>query len=160
MTQKEDQYFLKLAIRLAFDGMRKNEGGPFGAIVVKNGKIVGKGNNKVTSANDPTAHAEVTAIRDACRNLNTYQLDSCTLYSSCEPCPMCLGAIYWARPARLVFAASHLDAASIAGFDDQFIYEELEKEFDQRKIPATQLLREEGLQPFLEWKEKEDKRRY
>jgi guanine deaminase len=156
----QDIYFIRQAIELAYSGMRNNEGGPFGAIVVKDGEIIGRGNNQVALHNDPTAHAEMVAIRDACSNLQHFQLEDCTLYSSCEPCPMCLGAIYWARPARIVYAASHHDAAEIAGFDDRFIYREIEKPVDKRKIPAQQLLREEGLGPFQEWRDKADKTLY
>lgn len=154
-----DDYFLQEAIRLAREGMTTGKGGPFGAIVVKNGQIVGRGSNSVTSTNDPTAHAEVVAIRDACKNLNTFQLAGCTLYASCEPCPMCLGAIYWARPERIVFGAFHSDAAD-AGFDDQFIYEELDKPRPQRSIPMTQVLRDEANAVFSEWKAKLDKIHY
>lgn len=156
----QDKAFLREAIRLAHEGMRKGVGGPFGAVIVKDGKIVGKGSNQVTSTNDPTAHAEVTAIRDACKNLNNFQLDGCTLYASSEPCPMCLGAIYWARPDRLVFAASHEDAAKIAGFDDSFIYEEIQLPITERKITTQQALREEGAKPFEEWRAMEGKTLY
>lgn len=145
---------------MAKEGMRLNAGGPFGAVIVKDGQVVGKGFNRVTSDNDPTAHAEVTAIRDACKNIGDYQLTGCTIYASCEPCPMCLGAIYWARPERIVYAATHQDAAEIAGFDDQFIYEELAVPPESRKIPAACLLREEGLEPFLEWQSKPDRDLY
>ena len=138
------------AIRLAAEGMERGDGGPFGAVVVKDGKIVGRGWNKVTSSNDPTAHAEVTAIRDACRNLSSFQLDGCEIYTTCEPCPMCLGAIYWSRPEKIYYACTHKDAAA-AGFDDSFIYKELEKELDKRKIPGFQLLRENGLELFSKW---------
>ncbi len=144
------------AIQLAFEGMRRRAGGPFGALVVKEGRIVGEGYNQVALTNDPTAHAEVVAIREACRHLNTFQLDGCTLYASCEPCPMCLGAIYWARPAHLVFAASRHDAAAI-DFDDAFIYDEIERPHDHRRIPTRQLMREEGLAPFAEWRNMSDK---
>ena len=155
-----DQHFLRMAIELAKEGMRTNAGGPFGAVIVKDGQVVGKGYNRVTSNNDPTAHAEVTAIREACQTLGHYQLTDCTIYASCEPCPMCLGAIYWARPERIVYAATHQDAAEIAGFDDRFIYEELERPPEARKIPATCLLREEGLEPFKEWRAKPDRDLY
>lgn len=157
---QQDEYFLQKAIDLAKVGMRENLGGPFGAVIVKDGRVVGQSSNLVTSTNDPTAHAEVSAIRDACRNMQTYQLDGCVLYTSCEPCPMCLGAIYWARPDRVVYAATHQDADEIAGFDDKFIYEELDKKPNERKIKMVQLLGEEGKKPFLEWKEKEDKKSY
>jgi len=151
--------FMEEAIRIGLDGVRDNEGGPFGAVVVKDGEIIGRGNNQVTSTNDPTAHAEVMAIRDACSKLGTFQLDGCEIYTSCEPCPMCLGAIYWARPDKLYYACTKADASEI-GFDDGFIYEELELPLDQRKIPFTQLLREEALELFKEWTEKDDKVSY
>lgn len=152
----EHEKFLREAIRLSFEGMRNGEGGPFGAIVVKNGEIIGRGNNKVAATNDPTAHAEVVAIREACRHLGHFQLNDCILYTSCEPCPMCLGAIYWARPEKMFFACTKTDAAAI-GFDDDFIYREIEIPLPERKIPAIQLLRQEGLKAFDEWKAKEDK---
>ena len=113
--------FMSEAVKAALKGMNNNEGGPFGCIVVKDGKIIGKGNNKVTSTNDPTAHAEVTAIRDACKNVGSFQLDGCIIYTSCEPCPMCLGAIYWARPDKVFYGSNQQDAANI-GFDDEVIY--------------------------------------
>lgn len=147
---------MKAAIELARQGMNSNTGGPFGCIVVKDGKIVGKGSNKVTSSNDPTAHAEVVAIRDACKNLATFQLDGCEIYTSCEPCPMCMGAIYWARPSKVYFAGNRHDAAH-AGFDDSMIYEELTAPFDQRKIPVINLGREQALQLFQDWISKPDK---
>lgn len=149
MTNQDD-FFLREAIQLAREGMTSGQGGPFGSVIVRDGVIVGKGCNKVTSTNDPTAHAEVVAIRDACQNLGTFQLDGCTLYASCEPCPMCLGAIYWARPSRIVYAAFHTDAAG-AGFDDQFIYEEIDKPREERHIPMHQLLRDEANTVFEEW---------
>ncbi len=151
--------FMQAAIDLALEGMRAGKGGPFGAVVVKDGKIIGRGSNSVLATNDPTAHAEVTAIRDACKNLGTFQLDGCELYTSCEPCPMCLGAIYWARPMKVYYACTRQDAAEI-GFDDEFIYEEIEKPLDQRQIPAQQLLRAEALQAFQEWGSKGDKTLY
>ncbi|KAB7730284.1 tRNA-specific adenosine deaminase [Rudanella paleaurantiibacter] len=154
-----DEYFMREAIRLAREGMNAGKGGPLGSIIVKDGQIVGRGSNEVTSTNDPTAHAEVVAIRDACRNLNTFQLDGCTLYASCEPCPMCLGAIYWARPERIVYGAFHSDAAG-AGFDDQFIYQEIDKPREQRSIPMSQALRDEANTVFDEWKVKTDKTKY
>jgi guanine deaminase len=154
-----DRDFLRMAIELARQGMNNNEGGPFGALVVKNGQIIGRGNNRVTSSNDPTAHAEVVAIRDACQNLGHFQLEDCVLYTSCEPCPMCLGAIYWARPDRIVFAASREDAAA-AGFDDDFIYQEINLLPAERSISASQDLVEEANGVFEEWKEKMDRREY
>src|SRR5690606_30262691 len=132
MTQ--DQKFLLRAIELSRAGMKDKKGGPFGCVIVKDGKIVGEGCNEVTTQNDPTAHAEVVAIRDACKNLHTYQLTDCDVYASCEPCPMCLGAIYWARPRRVIYANTKQDAAAI-DFDDQFIYDEIEKEDLRRSIP-------------------------
>lgn len=151
--------FMVAAIELAKRGVEKNEGGPFGCVIVKNGEIVGRGNNKVTSSNDPTAHAEVTAIRDACRNLNSFQLDGCEIYTSCEPCPMCLGAIYWARPDNIYFACSREDAALI-GFDDEMIYQEINIPISERKIPTSQQLRKIGLEAFELWSSKEDKTEY
>ena len=139
--------------------MNKNTGGPFGAIVVKNGEIIGRGNNAVTTTNDPTAHAEVMAIREACANLNTFQLDGCEIYTSCEPCPMCLGAIYWARTSKLYYACSKSDAAA-AGFDDDFIYKEIDLPGSERKIAFVQLLQEEAQEIFSEWIKKEDKVNY
>jgi guanine deaminase len=147
------------AIQLSIAGMMDNEGGPFGAVVVKDGVIVGKGNNRVTSSNDPTAHAEVVAIRDACARLNSFQLDGCSLYTSCEPCPMCLGAIYWARPDKVFYACTRDDAAEIE-FDDAFIYEEISVPIEARTIKMVQISREEALEAFKQWKEKTDKTRY
>ncbi len=158
MTES-DQIFMKEAINLSILGMTNNEGGPFGAIVVKDGKIIGKGNNKVTSTNDPTAHAEIVAIRDACKNLNSFQLNGCILYTSCEPCPMCLGAIYWARPDKIVYACTRNDAAAI-DFDDAFIYQEIQTPLHARKIVMEQVLRDDALVAFSKWKEKMDKTQY
>jgi guanine deaminase len=157
MTREEK--FMLEAIRYSMHGIQNNEGGPFGCIVVKGEEVVGRGNNKVTSSNDPTAHAEVTAIRDACKNLNTFQLTDCEIYTSCEPCPMCLGAIYWARPKAVYYANTRIDAASI-GFDDSMIYDELAAPFNKRKIPIIQLGREEALKVFQAWQNKEDKKQY
>ena len=150
---------MRRAIELAQMGIELNSGGPFGAVVVKDGEIVGEGCNRVTSTNDPTAHAEILAIRNACEKLNSFQLDDCILYTSCEPCPMCLGAIYWARPLRVFYAATREDAANI-GFDDQFIYEEIEKNFEHRQMKLFNLMREEGLTLFENWTHKEDKTEY
>ena len=147
---KTDEDFLREAIALAREGMTTGQGGPFGCVIVRDGEVVGRGCNRVTSTNDPTAHAEVVAIRDACQQLGTFQLTGCTLYASCEPCPMCLGAIYWARPDRIVYGAFHTDAAG-AGFDDQFIYEEIDKPRDQRRIPMQNCLRDEADAVFREW---------
>ena len=147
------------AIRLAQNGIDSNAGGPFGAVVVKDGEIIGEGFNKVTSTNDPTAHAEVVAIRNACEHLGNFQLDGCILYTSCEPCPMCLGAIYWARPAQVFYAATREDAANV-GFDDEFIYKEIEKNFEDRQMKLVNVLREEGLKVFKNWEVKMDKTKY
>lgn len=155
MIQTEEEKFMQEAILLAFENI-KNGGGPFAALVVKNGKIVGKGANRVTANNDPTAHAEVMAIRDACKNLATFQLTDCVIYTTCEPCPMCLGAIYWARPTKIYYAANKADAAAI-NFDDKFIYEEIEKPVGKRKIPALELLRTSGIKVFEEWKNNEQR---
>jgi tRNA(Arg) A34 adenosine deaminase TadA len=158
--QHADEPFLREAIALAREGMDRNDGGPFGCVIVKDGRVVGRGNNRVTSSNDPTAHAEVVAIREACQKLGSFQLDGCTLYTSCEPCPMCLGAIYWARPDRIVFAATREDAAD-AGFDDQLIYDELPLPPEQRRIPTeARVLRPEARAVFETWKAKEDKTAY
>ena len=151
--------FMQRAIALAIENVRSGRGGPFGAVIVKNGKIIAEGANGVTATNDPTAHAEITAIRAACLALKDFQLTGCDLYTSCEPCPMCLGAIYWARPARVYYAATANDAAA-AGFDDSFIYEQLPLPFEQRKIPMKRLLREEAQAAFAAWKEKSDKVSY
>ncbi len=150
---------MRQAIALAQNGIDKNAGGPFGAIVVKNGEIIGEGCNRVTSTNDPTAHAEVVAIRNACAKLGSFQLDDCVIYTSCEPCPMCLGAIYWARPKQVFFACTREDAARI-GFDDQFIYEEIEKNFENRQMKLVNLMRDQGLTVFVNWANKTDKTKY
>ena len=155
----EDEKWMRMAIDFARKGMLTNEGGPFGAIIVKDGNIVGVGNNKVTSSNDPTAHAEIVAIRNACKNLGTFQLDDCIIYTSCEPCPMCLGAIYWARPKKIFFGCNRHDAADI-NFDDNFIYEEINTPHEYRGIKTLQILREEALKVFHEWDNKEDKKEY
>jgi tRNA(Arg) A34 adenosine deaminase TadA len=150
MENTDSISFMREAIRLATENVSQRNGGPFGAIVVKNGEIVGRGYNQVTAINDPTAHAEVMAIRDACHNLQTFQLDGCLLYTSCEPCPMCLGAIYWARPDKLYYGCTKDDAAAIA-FDDAFIYEELKVPLSERKMPMLPLSREEALVAFQLW---------
>jgi len=157
MTREEK--FMQEAIALSQNGIQQNEGGPFGCIIVKDDKIVGRGNNKVTSTNDPTAHAEVVAIRDACKNLGTFQLDGCEVYASCEPCPMCLGAIYWARPKVIYFANNRQDAAEI-GFDDSMIYDEMSAKIGDRKIPIKTLGRDAALKVFEDWKNKIDKTAY
>jgi len=157
MTREEK--FMQEAILLSLKGMANNEGGPFGCVIVKGDEIVGRGNNKVSSTNDPTAHAEVSAIRDACKNLHTFQLTGCEIYTSCEPCPMCLGAIYWARPKVVYYANNRQDAAEI-GFDDSMIYEEMMVAIEDRKIPILPLGRENALKVFHQWKEKDDKTHY
>src|SRR5882757_2338084 len=142
--------YMRAAIQLSLSKMRANCGGPFGAVVVRNGKVVGRGWNQVTSSNDPTAHAEVSAIRDACKRLKTFQLDDCELYTSCEPCPMCLSAMYWARLKRVYYGNTRKDAAKIA-FDDDFIYREVAVPIAKRRIHMRQLLRAEALTAFKEW---------
>ena len=151
--------FMKKAIELSRKNIREGKGGPFAAVVVKDGKIVARGTNLVTSTNDPTAHAEVVAIREACRALGTFQLGGCELYTSCEPCPMCLGAIYWARPDKVYYANTHTDAAHV-GFDDMFIYKELAMPITGRRIPMVQMMREEAMAAFEEWQKLQDKVRY
>lgn len=148
--------FMREAIRLSIQMMRRGKGGPFGAVVVKGNKIVGRGCNQVTSANDPTAHAEIVAIREACHRLKTFQLDECDLYTSCEPCPMCLAAIYWARIRSVYYGNTRQDAAKIA-FDDDFIYRQVALPLNRRKLRMKQLLRPEALKAFAEWERKPDK---
>jgi tRNA(Arg) A34 adenosine deaminase TadA len=151
--------YMREAIRLSLLEMRGGAGGPFGAVVVRGGKIVGRGGNKVTSTNDPTAHAEIVAIRDACQRLKTFQLEDCDLYTSCEPCPMCLSAMYWARVRSVFYGNTRKDAARIA-FDDAFIYREVALPIRKRKLVMKQLLRDEALAAFVEWENKTDKVRY
>ncbi|MCY7777530.1 nucleoside deaminase [Bacillus haynesii] len=151
--------FLQRAIDLAVESVKSGTGGPFGAVIVKDGQIIAEGKNNVTTSNDPTAHAEVTAIRLACEALGDYQLNDCILYTSCEPCPMCLGAIYWARPKEVYFAAQHSDAAS-AGFDDSFIYEEITKTKSERTIPFYKMDLQAKLEPFLTWETTDQKVEY
>ena len=153
------EYFMEKAVELSLENMRAGKGGPFGAIIVRQGKIVGTGANHVTSDNDPTAHAEVVANRDACKNLGTFQLDDCEIYTSCEPCPMCLAAIYWARPKAIYYANTRKDAADI-GFDDDFLYEELKKNLEERSLPIHQLDKSNALKVFDERKRKTDKIEY
>jgi tRNA(Arg) A34 adenosine deaminase TadA len=148
--------FMREAIRLSLQTMRRGQGGPFGAVVVRNGKVIGRGCNQVTSANDPTAHAEMVAIRAACRRLKTFQLHDCDLYTSCEPCPMCLSAIYWARLAHVFYGNTRRDAAGI-DFDDDFIYREVALPMGKRKRKLKQLLHKEALAAFAEWQRKPDK---
>jgi guanine deaminase len=141
---------MRMAIRLSEKNVLQSLGGPFGAVIVKNGKVIAKSANKVTSSNDPTAHAEVAAIRLACKKLKTFDLSGCIVYTSCEPCPMCLGALYWARVDTIYYGNTKKDAAKI-DFDDQFIYEELDKKINDRKLPIIQLLRDEAQQAFQLW---------
>ena len=151
--------FMQEAIRLSFETMRNNTGGPFGAVIVKDGKIIARGFNKVVTSNDPTAHAEVVAIREACKALNDFQLNGCEIYTSCEPCPMCMAAIYWARPDKVYYANSKTDAAEI-GFDDDFIYQEIALPYAERKIPILRMMENEALEAFKEWSNKNDKVNY
>lgn len=151
MVTERDKRFLERAIELSREGMQTGHGGPFGCVIVKGDEIVGEGCNMVTSSNDPTAHAEVVAIRNACKHLDTYQLTDCEIYASCEPCPMCLGAIYWARPKRVIYANTKLDAAAIE-FDDAFIYHEINAGMTDRKIPFIHYPHPLALQVFEEWK--------
>lgn len=151
--------FMRAAIAESKRGMDENEGGPFGAVIVKNGKIIGRGNNKVTSTNDPTAHAEVTAIRAACTALENFDLSGAEIYTSCEPCPMCLAAIFWARIDKIYYANTKKDAAAI-NFDDDFFYQEIDKPLDKRSIPMTQIMREDAIKVFQAWTDKTDKIAY
>lgn len=159
MITPQEKKFLERAIELSRKGMKDGQGGPFGCVIVKDGEIVGEGNNSVTSTNDPTAHAEVVAIRDACKRLNTYQLTDCDIYASCEPCPMCLGAIYWARPRRVIYANTKEDAAAIE-FDDHFIYEEINATMEERRIPFVHFPHPMAIEVFMEWKQWEGKTKY
>lgn len=151
--------FMREAIRLSIENVQSGNGGPFGTVIVKKGNIIASGVNKVTQSSDPTAHAEIVAIRSACETLGTFQLVGCEIYCSCEPCPMCLGAIYWARPDRIYFANTKEDAADI-NFDDNFIYNELDVSISQRKLPTTQLLRDEAQMAFTQWRESTAKTEY
>jgi guanine deaminase len=156
---ERELHYMQQALQLAESGMINHEGGPFGCVIVKQDLIVGRGNNRVLVTNDPTAHAEIVAIRDACSNLGTFQLEDCEIYTSCEPCPMCLGAIYWARPKIVYYACTRHDAAS-ANFDDSLIYEELSLPVELRKIRMECLARNEGIGLFAKWNLKHDKRLY
>ncbi|MBT3518945.1 MAG: nucleoside deaminase [Candidatus Marinimicrobia bacterium] len=157
MNQQKD--FMREAIRLSLENVNSENGGPFGAVIVKNGNIIARGVNAVTSTNDPTAHAEVVAIRNACEKLGSFQLNGCEIYCSCEPCPMCLGAIYWARPDKIYYANTKQDASNI-NFDDQFIYSELDVSIAERKLPTIQLLRNEAQTAFTQWQESTEKVKY
>ena len=158
MTEEQKNY-MQLAIDLSREGMRAGQGGPFGCVIVKDGEVVGKGFNSVAGTNDPTAHAEIVAIRDACRRLQSFQLDGCEIYTSCEPCPMCLGAIYWARPDKVFFANTRKGAAE-AGFDDDFIYEELKLPMSGRRIPMIHTQSDEARRVFQEWLDMDNKTLY
>ena len=158
MPTEQDECFMREAIRLADESVERG-GGPFGAVIVKDGAIVARGANSVTLDNDPTAHAEVNAIRAACRSLGTFDLSGCTVYTSCEPCPMCLAAIYWAGISRIYFGNTRKDAAAI-DFADDHIYNELSRPLEQRSVPITPLLRNEALHTFTRWEEKTDKTTY
>jgi guanine deaminase len=159
MNTEQQEAFMREAIQLSLSNIQTCKGGPFGAVIVKDGRIIARGANNVTSSNDPTAHAEVVAIRQACEKLQTFQLTGCEIYASCEPCPMCLGAIYWARLDKLYYANTKYDAAAI-NFDDKFIYEELEKPLEHRTLFTQQLLREEALQAFKNWSQQDQKIEY
>jgi guanine deaminase len=154
-----DNSFMARAIQLSIDNVLSGKGGPFGAVIVKNSSIVAEGVNRVTSINDPTAHAELVAIREACAKLHTFDLHDCEIYASCEPCPMCLGAIYWARLARIYYGNIAADATKI-GFDDSFIYQEFSKPFSQRSIPMVQMMQEQALAALRAWKENPNKISY
>jgi guanine deaminase len=151
--------FMSKVIELSLENARDGKGGPFAALVVKDGYVVGMGTNRVASANDPTAHAEIVAIREACALLKTFQLNGCDVYSNCEPCPMCMGALYWARPSRIFYAATRQDAADI-GFNDALIYDQLQLPLSDRSLPMSQMMRQEALEAFRYWKEKPDKITY
>ncbi|MDE0588212.1 MAG: nucleoside deaminase [Candidatus Marinimicrobia bacterium] len=159
MSIDQQKKFMREAIRLSMENVQSGNGGPFGTVIVKNGKIIATGVNEVTKSNDPTAHAEMIAIRNACEKLNSFQLDGCDIYCSCEPCPMCLGAIYWARPKSIYFANSKKDAAEI-NFDDNVIFQEIKLPIHERKLTTTQLLRDEAQSVFLKWQESENKIEY
>ena len=155
----QDETFLREAIRLAAEHSQQRDGGPFGAVVVREGAVIGRGWNQVTSVNDPTAHAEIIAIRTACAELRDFRLHGCVLYASCEPCPMCLAAAYWSRIDRLVFAATRGDAAAI-GFDDAFLYDEMVRPIQLRRVRCDQLLRDEASAMMQSWNQMPDKQRY
>ncbi|HEY3971791.1 MAG TPA: nucleoside deaminase [Candidatus Sulfotelmatobacter sp.] len=156
LAHRMDNPFMARAIQLSIDNVVSVRGGPFGAVIVKNGSVVAEGANRVTTTNDPTAHAEIVAIREACAKVGGFELRDCEIYTSCEPCPMCLGAIYWARIARVYFGNLAADASRI-GFDDSFIYAELAQPLPQRSIPMIQMMREQALAAFRAWQERLDK---
>ncbi len=154
-----DAKFMRMAIELATENVRTGKGGPFGAVIVRNGEVIAGAANTVTSSNDPTAHAEINAIRAACAKLGTFQLDGCDVYTSCEPCPMCLAALYWSHCARIFYGNTAADAAA-AGFDDSFLYEEIQRPYDKRRIPIARLLGEEAIASFDVWRRSMDKIMY
>ncbi len=156
---QEHEKFIQEAVRLARMNVPTGKGGPFGALVVKDGEIIGKGTNQVTANNDPTAHAEIMAIREACKHIGDFQLRDCIIYTSCEPCPMCLGAIYWARPKMIVYAAENTDAAR-AGFDDSLIYKEVSLPVQERQIPTLNIKPDDYFSPFQQWLDNEKKKPY
>jgi len=158
MQSNNDQQYMREAIAISLDNIKLG-GGPFGAVIVKDGQVIARSGNSVTRDNDPTAHAEVNAIRAAAKALQTFDLSGCVIYSSCEPCPMCLSAIYWARIDRIVFGNNRYDAAEI-GFDDNFLYQELQKDLQERTIPICQLERAVALKAFDAWRQMEDKTEY
>ncbi len=158
-TNQSTHHWLDHSIRIATENVRQGKGGPFGSAVVRNGTLIAEGVNLVTQVNDPTAHAEIVAIREACRKLGTFDLSGCEIYASCEPCPMCLGAIYWARIGKIWFAATRHDAAD-AGFDDDFIYRDLSVDLDTRRIPVHHQKSDHALEPFIAWSQKQDRIRY
>jgi len=155
---ERDKQLMRMAIKLSAESVEKG-GGPFGAVIAKDGEVIAATSNSVTLLNDPTAHAEVSCIREACRKLGTFDLSGCMIYTSCEPCPMCLGAIYWARLDRIFYANNRKDAAEI-DFDDDFIYQELDKPLEERSLPVIPMLRSEALPVFRQWQSKEDKKEY
>ncbi len=151
--------FMNAAIEISNDNLLNNLGGPFGAVIIRDNKIIGSGGNRVTSTNDPTAHAEIVAIRDACQKINSFSLEGAEIYTSCEPCPMCLSAIYWARISKIYYANARKDAESI-GFDDSYIYEQISLPFDLRDIPIEQISSQKAIEVFMKWKLKTDKTQY
>jgi len=153
---EKSEKFMQQAMALALENVRSGRGGPFAALVVRAGEILGRGTNLVTATNDPTAHAEILAIREACKKIGHFELAHCEIYATCEPCPMCFGAIYWAHPAKIYFAARSADAAKI-GFDDSLIYSEIQKPVAERKIPVVELMRDEALKVFRAWEQKTDR---
>lgn len=158
MATQSDEYFMQMAINLSIENVA-NGGGPFGAVIVRNGEVIATGVNRVTANNDPTAHAEVSAIREACAKLGNFKLEGCTIYTSCEPCPMCLSAIYWASISRIFYGNTKTDA-KIIGFDDSFIYDEIALPYAQRSIPCNNIMREKALSAFRAWEAKADKTLY